>query len=423
MRYANTANAHVVSLSEAMDKGMEDDGGLYIPQTLPKVDMEAFLGITDYSDFAYQVLAPFFEEDPLASQLNSICKAAFSFPVWTQKVHDALYFMELFHGPTLSFKDFGAQFLAQCLSRIKTTKPRLMMVATSGDTGSAVAAAFHKIEGVQAMILFPKDKISKRQQKQITSFGDNIIALAVEGTFDDCQKLVKSALVDPWWQERFAINTANSINIGRLLGQIVYYAYCSCQYYKEHQQKIGFIVPSGNIGNVTAAYYALKMGFPIREIVLSTNANKVVPEYIESGVLKPRGSIETLANAMDVGNPSNLVRLQHLLGDFEHFKSTVRAFSVEDSKIEEAIVDCHQKYGVFLCPHTATAYSVWKHHLDQAPFMLVATADASKFETVVEPLVKQKVLVPETLAKMLEKKEQYSVIAQDPVALKNAVLD
>lgn len=317
------------------------------------------------------------------------------------------YVLELFHGPTLSFKDIGARFLAECLDVLE--KKITIMVATSGDTGSAVAGAFYQKKNINVIILYPKGKISTRQEHQITCWGDNVLALAVEGTFDDCQRLVKTAFLDPWWQTHLHVSSANSINIGRLLPQMTYFAYHSFQFYREYNAMPGFIIPTGNLGHATAAYWAKLMGFPIREIVLATNANQPIADYLKTGEFKPRESVATLANAMDVGNPSNFERLTYLYPHWEFFKKQVKLVSASDTDIKKMIKEIYQEYGRIICPHTATAFFA-RHAFADEPWIMVATADPCKFEEVIEPLIGQSIPLPMQMEVMLRKPSVIKVV-------------
>ncbi len=399
MKYIDTRNQQpVTNLTDAIRQGLTASGGLFVPEYIPEIDLKEYVNKTEYANFSSMVLNDYFAGDVLQADLQQICNNAFTFPLPLTQLNGNTWLLELFHGPTLSFKDFGARFLAECLQRIPTEKKMTIMVATSGDTGSAVASALHGKKNINVIILYPKGKISKRQEQQITCWGDNVIALAVRGNFDDCQHLVKSAFQDKWWQEHFTLGSANSINVGRLLPQITYYAFSSMQYYQQYHQLPGYIVPTGNLGNATAAYYAKLMGFPIREIVLATNANMTLVDYLQTGKFIPRQTIATLANAMDVGNPSNFERLQYLFNTFESFKKNVRAFSVSDDEIRETIVKVYREDNKIICPHTATACFV-RQKLSDEPWVVVATADACKFDSVVEPLIHAE--IPQS-AQMLE---------------------
>jgi len=391
------------SLATAIRAGLADDGGLFVPEVLPTLDLTPLSPDLSYADFSEKILRPFFEADVLQAHLSTICQQALNFPVPVKTLTETTFLLELFHGPTLSFKDVGARFLAGCLSRLSSESEGLtIMVATSGDTGSAVASAFYKQPHLNVIILYPRGQVSERQAHQITCFDDNVLALAVEGSFDHCQQLVKTAFQHPWWQQHQHLTSANSINIGRLLPQITYYAYTSLQFYRQQKSMPGFIVPTGNLGNATAAYYAKAMGFPIREIVLATNANRVISDYLLTGDYHPRQSISTLANAMDVGNPSNFERLRHLFPDFSEFKKHVSAISVTDVEIEQTIASCYREHATIICPHTATALFA-RQQLSHQPWIVVATADPSKFDTVIEPIIHTKVPVSPALQFLLDR--------------------
>ena len=406
MDYTSTKNSNIQkSLSQAILSGLADDGGLYLPHHFPQIDLTTLDSNATFADFSAQVLAPYFAGDQLSKQLNDITRQAFNFPIPLKKLSDDTFIMELFHGPTLSFKDVGARFLAQCMNQLHADQKTTIAVATSGDTGSAVASAFYQKENIQVVILFPKGLISERQEHQISCWGDNILALKVNGNFDDCQRLVKALFQHKQLKSHTHLSTANSINIGRLLPQICYYAYHSLQFFNHHKIKPGFIIPSGNLGNVTAAFWAKTMGFPIREIVLATNANTVITDYLQTGDYQPRESISTLANAMDVGKPSNFARLQSLFPQFADFKENIKAISVDDEHIQQAIQHCYQSYQHVICPHTATAYFV-RQQLSDQPWIIAATADPCKFETIVEPLLGIKVPLPQQLQDQLKRVKQ-----------------
>lgn len=420
MKFISTRNQNLQkTLSEAMRCGLADDGGLFMPEQIPQIDLNSFTGELSYPLFAKRVVHAFFKEDPLEPHLSELCQNAFSFPVPLSQLNQNTYLLELFHGPTLSFKDFGARFLAECLNKIFDQGKTTIMVATSGDTGSAVASAFYGKKNIEVLILYPKGLISTRQEQQITCWDQNIRALAVKGSFDDCQALVKSAFNKPYWQG--SLSSANSINIGRLIPQITYYAYSSMHFYQQHQHMAGYIVPTGNLGNATAGYLAKLMGFPIREIVLATNANQVIPDYLHSGAYRPRPSITTLANAMDVGNPSNFERLRYLFPSFASFKDQVIAFSVNDEEISQTIKTVYEQDKKIICPHTATAYFV-RQKLSPEPWIIAATADPCKFNTVIEPLIGTQVPIPRQLQLLLEKPMHMVEVANDLNAIQELIL-
>lgn len=391
-----------LTLSEAIVQGLAADGGLLVPAELPLIDISLLDEQLDYAHFAAKVLAPFFAGDKLEGHLKHICEHAFNFPMPLKLLYDDTYLLELFYGPTASFKDIGCRFLAECLSQLSIDHHKTVMVATSGDTGSAVAAALYQQPNVNVIVLYPHNKISKRQEHQITCWGDNVLALAVEGTFDDCQRLVKAAFQDEECSRRCSLTTSNSINLARILPQTVYYAFASLQLYRKLNKKAGFIVPSGNLGNVTACYWAKAMGFPIDEIVMATNANTTVPDFLATGVYEARASVETMANAMDVGDPSNLERLRYLFKTTQLLQHNATAFSVSDEKIQASIKDVYESEGVLMCPHTATAYFV-RQQLQDRLWVMVATADPSKFETVLEPILNIDIPPSEALHALLQR--------------------
>lgn len=403
MNFISTRNKEIKkNISQAIRMGLAEDGGLFIPEYFPKIDIRNLTPDLTYPLFSQQILHDFFQNDLLDKKLLDICKHAFTFDIPLKKLNDNTFILELFHGPTLSFKDFGARFLAECLNVISEKQNITIMVATSGDTGSAVASAFYQKSNINVLILYPGKKISEKQQHQITCWDKNILALEVDGTFDDCQNLVKMAFQNQWWKNHLKLSSANSINVGRLLPQIAYYAYTSLQYYYRYQNYPGFIVPTGNLGNATAAYWAKIMGFPIREIVLATNANTVIADYLKTGKYIPRHSIPTLANAMDVGNPSNFERLQNLFNSYDTFKNNVKVISANDDDINNTIKAIYQKYKIIICPHTATACFA-RQQLSENAWIVVATADPTKFDGIIEPIIQTQVPTPLQMNELLNK--------------------
>lgn len=385
--------------SEAMERSLAPDGGLYVPEKFPQGAAAGLNGSEAIAEIAERVLKPFLAGDRLAADLSEVCRRALNFPIPLEQLDEQTAVLELFHGPTAAFKDVGARFLAECVSRAVPGPSRTVLVATSGDTGGAVAAAFHSRPGIEVVVLYPKGKVSERQEKQLTCWGDNVRAFSVRGDFDDCQRMVKEAFSDPWWQEHKRLISANSINIGRLLPQMIYYAQASLSYLAKTGRPAGFVVPSGNLGNSVAALWARKLGFPISGVMLAANANRAVTEYLRSGSWKPFPTVATLANAMDVGNPSNMERVLNLYPAIEDLRREVRAFSVSDAEIRETIAA--RRWGRVFCPHTATA--VRAREGLPGDWIVVATAHPAKFETIVEPLVGAKVEVPPALQAILSK--------------------
>lgn len=399
-----------LTASQAILKGLAADGGLFVPSQLPTLSKSVSLEL-DYPTFAYETLKPFFEGDELLDELLDICKGAFNFPVELRELKDTSV-LELFHGPTSAFKDFGARFLSFLMDKllVKKGEKLCILVATSGDTGGAVASAFHKRQNLSVKVLFPKGRVAERQRRQLTCWDDNISSYEVRGSFDDCQRMVKSAFVDP---ELKNLSSANSINLGRLLPQMVYYVYASMLYQKRCGKKPVIIVPSGNVGNCTGAFWAKAIGAPIERIVLAVNANTTIPEYLSSGEYRPRDSVKTLANAMDVGAPSNMERLFNLFDSYEKMKENVTAYSVSDEEIKKTIKDEYAKEGYVLCPHTACAERVRLDHFNSEPTIIVSTAHPAKFETVVEPLINKTVEMPPALAKLVNMPSTFTEIGTD----------
>ena len=399
MKYRSTRRQSVeVSVGEAIRQGLAPDGGLYVPCEWPKISCLADHN-SSFAGFAFQLLSPFFSADTLLNELERICSAAFNFPIELRKLDTGTSVLELFHGPTLAFKDFGARFLARCLNQVKMSSP-LVIVATSGDTGGAVASAFASCTEIPVVILFPEGKISDRQEKQLTVWGKQVRAYAVQGTFDDCQRMVKEAFLSPEWRARFSLLSANSINIARLLPQMAYFAWASLNYFDRNGKRAGFIIPTGNAGNAVGALWARHLGFPIREVVFSHNANRTVPDYFVNGEWRPRPSVMTVANAMDVGNPSNFERVLDLYPERGKIAGFVSAVSVSDDEIKQSIVTEYANTGHIFCPHTATAVHV-RRRRQEADWIVVATAHPAKFEAVIEPLLRKTVPIPQGLAQML----------------------
>ena len=407
MTYSSTrGDSPPVSLSEAMRLGLAPDGGLFVPARLPRIGRLA--PREELGSLAAAVLAPFAEGDILADHLGAICHDAFDFPapVVSLGAPGPVSVLELFHGPTCAFKDFGARFLAASLERLCAAAPNplTVLVATSGDTGGAVAAAFHRRPWAEVVLLYPKQLVSPRQAQQLSCWGGNVRTFAVTGTFDDCQAMVKGAFRDPTLCARRSFSSANSINVGRLLPQIVYYAHASLTIAADTGRVPGFIIPSGNLGNAAACLLARDIGLPIGEIILATNANHTIVDVFERGEWRPRQSIATLASAMDVGDPSNMERLRAWAGDLESLRRRVSARAVSDDQIRARIREDASTLDRVWCPHSATAAEVY-HRLPparrQEPWVIVATAHPAKFEEVVEPLIGRTIPVPPNLERLL----------------------
>ena len=427
MNYVSTRGGIApVSLEVAMAAGLAPDGGLYVPQRVPVVELtrpQATLAQT-----AQQVLAPYFAGSDLLGHLPQLCEAAFDFPAPLRALDGTDdYLLELFHGPTAAFKDYAARFLAGTLARLRrpADPTTTVLVATSGDTGAAVAAAFHRRPGFRVLVLYPDGRVSPRQAHVLGSFGDNVQAMRVDGSFDDCQRLVKQALVDASLRERLALTSANSISLGRLLPQIAYYAHAALDFHARRGMPLDFIVPTGNLGNALACWLARRMGLPIGAIVLACNANDALPRYLDGGDYAPRATEATLANAMDVGAPSNFERLRWWHPDDAGLRAGLRAFRVDDAAIRDTIAGAPQRHGVVPCPHTAVGLRVLERLRaggDAADWAVVATAHPAKFEGVVEPLVGHAVEPPAALATALAQPAHAQALAADYAALREHLL-
>lgn len=410
IRYVSTRaalNTDAVSLSDALNVGLAPDGGLYVPQSLPQFKPQDFSIASTLPAIAKILLQPFFSGDALESELNSICDQTFTFAVPLTRLPLAnTYALELFHGPTAAFKDIGARFLAACMQRITCNgaRPLIILVATSGDTGSAVAAAFHRVPDIRVVILYPDGLVTARQAHQLGCFGDNISAIRISGTFDDCQRLVKQALSDTTLRDRLPLSSANSISLGRLLPQMSYYAWAALMHWREHARELNFVIPTGNLGNAMAALLVRAIGLPLGDIVLATNANRTLSDFFDTGEYRAHPSIATIANAMDVGDPSNYERLRWLFPDTQLLRQTLRVIAVDDVNIRATIAMGESRYGAIWCPHTAVAMHVLealRSRGTSGDWAIVATAHPAKFEAVVEPLIGHSVAIPSALATLL----------------------
>ncbi len=402
-----------VSFREALFNGQAPDGSLYVPELLPKLPAEFVSGLHEkpYHEIAFEMLSLFLDEIP-APDLKKIIGQSFTFPIPLVHLEENLYLLELFHGPTLAFKDVGARFMANALSYFLQEEECeiTILVATSGDTGSAVAHGFYNVPNISVYVLYPSGKISRLQEQQMTTLGGNIHAIEVEGTFDDCQRLVKQSLADTELVKAKNLTTANSINLGRLLPQSTYYAWAVAQLKKQfHQTEMPVVVvPSGNFGNLTAAVYAKQMGIPIQRFCAAMNDNDVVGSYLLSGEYSPRNSIQTYSNAMDVGNPSNFARLQ-VVYDFQFQKmfGDIIPFSISDERTLCEIQTTYERTGKILDPHTAvgvhSARAMRSEQSIHAPMIIASTAHPAKFLEVVKRAIGIDVPLPDELSDSLKK--------------------
>ncbi|MGO1002630.1 threonine synthase [Lysobacter sp. CA196] len=427
MNFLSTrGNTPPTAIDQALVAGLAPDGGLYVPERIPPLSQP--LNAERLADTAHTVLAPYFEHSRLREGLAEICEHAFSFdaPLRPLSRPDD-WLLELFHGPTAAFKDYAARFLAEALAGLREADApsTTILVATSGDTGAAVAAAFHRRPGFEVVILYPDGRVSPRQAHGLGCWGDNVRALRVDGDFDACQRLAKQALSDEALRAQRPLSSANSISLGRLLPQAAYYAHAAARHYAERGEPLNFIVPTGNLGNACAAFVAKRMGLPIGEIVLATNANDTLPRYFAGADYLAQPTRATLANAMDVGAPSNFERLRHWHRDDAELRATVRAIGVDDATITETIRDAPQRHGIVPCPHTATGLHLLetlRAQGDERPWAVVATAHPAKFDSIVEPLVGHAVEPPPALAESLARPASAEPLAADYTALRERLL-
>jgi threonine synthase len=420
-----------VSFRDALFNGLAPDGGLYMPDAIPHLSTDFLANLSNQSlhSAGNQVASAFIGEIP-TDEITSIVARALNFPCPLVQLEEGMYLLELFHGPTFAFKDFGARFMAEAFSYFLGSEQRelTIIVATSGDTGSAVAHGFYNHTHIKVFVLYPSGKISPLQEKQIGTLSGNIVAVEVEGTFDDCQRLAKQALSDPELRRNHAVSSANSINVGRLLPQIFYYVAGVGAWQAQvgtTRRLLWVVVPSGNFGNLTAGLFAKWMGLPIERFVAATNVNDAVPQYFKTGTYRPRPAIPTISNAMDVGNPSNLARMRALYGDdLTKLKRDVEAVSVNDQETLGELKHTYEKTGYILDPHTAVGVAAARRVRSAvrgaAPdFLILATAHPAKFGETIETTIKAKLPIPDALANVLDRPKKASLIPSSYNSLKD----
>ncbi len=429
MRFLSTRGAApAADLAQALQAGLAPDGGLYLPEHIPVLKPGAFAEAHTPAEVGVRLLAPYFAGSVLESGLSVLCGEAFAQPIPLRALRGAGdHVLELFHGPTAAFKDIGARFLAAALARLRMPDDplRTVLVATSGDTGGAVAAAFHRRPGFRVEILYPHQGVSPRQAHQLGAFGDNVRAWRVAGSFDDCQRMVKTALGDAELRARAALSSANSISLGRLLPQAVYYAWAALTHWRGTGRALSCIVPTGNLGNALAALIARRMGLPIDRIVLACNANDTLPRYFAGHAYAAQPSRRTLANAMDVGAPSNFERLRALYADDAALRADLSAFAVDDDTIVATLRMAEHRHGLLPCPHTVTALHVLetlRTRGDSRDYAVVATAHPAKFPEVVEPAFGHPVAVPPALAELLARPSHAEPLPAADAALRALLL-
>ena len=400
------------SLKDAAFAGLAPDGGLFIPEFIPKVDMAEVerLAELSYADMAVYLAQTIFDDIP-AADMESLVKDAYDFPIRLNSFAEGFYNLELFHGPTYAFKDFGARFMGRMLGYLNDGAPITILAATSGDTGSAVAHGFYNVDNVRVVVLFPDGKVSPLQEAQMTTLGGNIFPLKVDGNFDDCQRLVKSMFQDAELRSKVRITSANSINLLRWIPQSFYYFYAYCQWKKATGKDWPtVVVPSGNYGNLAAGMLAKRMGLPIKDFVAASNANDVVPEYLETGEYRPRASVRTVANAMDVGAPSNFERMMWLCDStYEAMVAEMKGYSCSDQQIREAVAKIYNEFGYISDPHSAVGYLAAKKYAVDGFWL--STAHAAKFCEVIEDAVGIMPELPEGLAVAMGKDKVFDKIS------------
>tara|TARA_R110002049_G_scaffold130457_1_gene288843 strand:- start:9036 stop:10331 length:1296 start_codon:yes stop_codon:yes gene_type:complete len=417
--YSLNKKAPIVSFKDAVIKGIAPDRGLYFPESITALPNTFFENIEDYSnhEIAYLAIQQFVGDDIPEQALKEILADVLDFDFPIVEIENGVATLELFHGPTLAFKDVGARFMARCLGYFSTenTNDVTVLVATSGDTGGAVANGFLGVDGVKVVILYPRGKVSDIQEKQLTTLGKNIKALEVDGTFDDCQNMVKTAFLDEELTQNMQLTSANSINVARWLPQMFYFLFA----YKELKSKgkeIIFSVPSGNFGNICAGIMAQSLGMPCNQFIASTNVNDVVPRYMKNGSYDPKASIATISNAMDVGDPSNFIRIRHLYkDDFEELAKNLSAYSFTDKETKEAMLKLYNEYTYVADPHGAVGYLGLKKYQETHPDtfgVFLETAHPVKFLDIVEETIRENIDLPDSIVKVMGKKKKAVKIAK-----------
>ncbi len=424
--------AEPVSFLEAMRKGLAPDGGLYMPESIPRLNNGFWSRLKEknFHEISFEIIRPYLTDELTDSEIEKVLLDALNFPVELKPIQNGLDILELYHGPTLAFKDFGARFMARLFSEKaqKEQKSVTILVATSGDTGSAVAHGFYKVPGVQVCLLYPKGKVSRLQEQQMATLGENIRALEVDGTFDDCQALVKKAFVDHELNAQMELSSANSINIARLLPQSLYYAFALGELQKRGVDEVLFSVPSGNFGNLTGGLLAMKMGMPVHTFLAATNVNDVVPQFLKGSEYRPRRSVQTISNAMDVGDPSNFARIQSLFDQSDsEIRNHLKGYSYHDEETRIAIENLYKKTGNIVCPHTAIGYlaalDYQKQSHQKEHIVVLSTAHPVKFRDVIEPLIHEPIEVPARLQKWMEKEKKTVAIGHQYEEFKSFLLD
>ncbi len=432
MKYYNLKDSQEkVDFRTATIKGQGKDKGLFFPENIPQFEEEFIQNLHQYSDeeIAYRCIKDFIGDEIPSEILREIIAETVSFEIPLQKISDRISILELFHGPTLAFKDIGARFMSRCLSYFLKDQDRkvTVLVATSGDTGGAVAHGFYGLPDINVVILYPKNRVSAVQEKQLTALGENISALEVNGSFDDCQDMVKQAFANEEINKKLFLTSANSINIARWLPQQIYYLLALKQWQTSEKEAPIICVPSGNFGNICAGLLAHLRGLPAEHFIAACNANEVVPEYLKTQDFKPKKALATLSNAMDVGDPSNFVRIMELFGqNFESLKNKISGYSVNDEQTINTITEVYKKYKYILEPHSAVAFASMEQYLNGNPEkkgFILGTAHPVKFPDAVEKAIKVKIEIPESLNDLMKKEKKTVEINSDFEELRRFLLD
>lgn len=432
MRYYSTnKQAPDATLEEAVVKGLASDKGLFMPYEIKTLPLSFYEEIDrmSFQEMAYRVADAFFAEDVPAGVLKQIVYDTLSFDVPAVQVKDNIYSLELFHGPTLAFKDVGARFMARLLGyfiRKEGKKQVNVLVATSGDTGSAVANGFLGVEGIHVYVLYPKGKVSEIQEKQFTTLGQNITALEVDGTFDDCQALVKNAFMDKELNGHMLLTSANSINVARFLPQAFYYFYAYAQLKRQGKsENLVVCVPSGNFGNITAGLFGKRMGLPVKRFIAANNRNDIFYQYLKTGEYNPRSSVATIANAMDVGDPSNFARIIDLYkGSHEAICADISGAAYTDEQIRETVKRAYEETGYLLDPHGACGYRALEEGLKPGETgIFLETAHPAKFLQTVESIIGREVAIPEKLQAFMRGTKQSMLMSRDFASFKDYLMN
>ncbi len=425
--YSTNDNNITADLKTAVLKGLAPDKGLYMPESIPVLPKSFWDNIPGKTmgEIGFEMLKPYFCPDIPEDTFRKMVDDAFNFPVPVVKITENISTAELFHGPTLAFKDVGARFLARVMSYFASNQGDInVLVATSGDTGSAVANGFLGVKGVKVHVLYPSGLVSRLQELQFTTLGQNVTAYEVSGVFDDCQRMVKECFMDKELNQKRILTSANSINLARFLPQSVYYAYALSQIPQERWKDVVMTVPSGNFGNITAGLVAWRMGMPVKRFIAAINANRVFADYLQTGVYKPQKSIATIANAMDVGDPSNFARVIELFGkSVDNVRAEISSYSYTDEQIGATMAQVLKETGYELDPHGAVGYSALRDHLNAGELgLFLETAHPAKFIDTVEKYTGKRVEIPARLQKFAEGTKQTVKIKADYTELKNRLL-